>query len=445
MQPETITIEKIVHGGYGLGQLPSGQVVFVRHVLPGETVRVAMVSEKTSHRFGQLHEILVAHPGRRRPPCPYAGECGGCDLQHAQYPLQLQVKREILVDLLERGSAALGHAVADLAEPLAAPEELHYRQRLRLQVDDRGRLGYHRHQSHRVVAIAACLLGTPLHNRVLQLVADDDAKKLRALASEVEILENPESRLALVIFHLRRRPRPADLAAAKALEAGSHEIEGVFLRGEGFPLLGPFAKGRHCPAGYRLGLAYPPSPTLPTGLQLGWEVGGFCQVNLAQNRTLIDTVLDFVQPRPGLRLLDLYCGMGNFAIPLALRGAEVLGIEGQAAAIRSATANAQNAPGITATFRQSPIHQAVQGLVDAGERFDCLVIDPPRAGAPQLAEQLARLTSDRLLYISCDPATLCRDLDQLLTRGFAIRRLQPIDMFPQTHHIETVAWLEKSR
>ena len=443
MQPETITIEKIVNGGYGLGHR-AGQVVLVRHVLPGETVRVNIIAQKKTHLIAELVEVLDAHRQRRQPPCPHAGQCGGCDLQHADYLLQLEIKKAILAELLQRASAPLAEAAEELVTPLAAPEELHYRQRLRLQVDSRGRLGYHRHQSHDIVTISSCPLASAMHNRILTLCGNDfGAKKLCRLASEVEILENPGSGRAVLIFHLRRKPRPADLAAAKALEAGSSEIEGVYLRGESFPLLGPFPPNDGAPANHRLHLSYPPSSTLPQGLALSWEVGGFCQVNLAQNRTLIDTALAFSQPEPGQRILDLYCGMGNFAIPLALRGAEVLGIEGQAAAIRSAIANAANYPEIVATFRQESIHLAANTLVEAGMRYHCLVIDPPRAGAPELASALAKLTTKRLVYISCDPATLCRDLSHLLSSGFRLCKIQPIDMFPQTHHIETVVVLEK--
>lgn len=443
MQPETITIEKIVNGGYGLGHI-AGQVVLVRHVLPGETVRVKVKSPKKTHLIAELAEILDAHRQRRQPPCPHAGQCGGCDLQHAAYSLQLGIKKAILAELLQRATASLAKAADELADPLAAPAEFGYRQRLRLQVDSRGRLGYHRHQSHDIVAITDCPLASAMHNRILTLCGiDSRAKKLSTLASEVEILENPDSGRAVLIFHLRRKPRPADLAAAKTLVTNSPEIEGVYLRGEGFPLLGPFWEKGGERANHRLHLSYPPSPTLPHGLALSWEVGGFCQVNLAQNRALIDTVLAFSQPQPGQRILDLYCGMGNFAIPLALQGAEVHGIEGQAAAIRSATANAATYPEIAATFRQSPIDVAVAELLGAGISYHCLVIDPPRAGAPELASALAKLTAQRLVYISCDPATLCRDLGQLLESGFSIRKIQPIDMFPQTHHIETVVLLEK--
>ncbi len=443
MQPETVTIEKFVNGGYGLGQRSSGQVVLVRHVLPGEVARVTLPADKKTHLFAFLDTVITPHQQRRQPPCPLAGQCGGCDLQHADYDLQLQLKYAIIKELLERSGSSLAGATALLTYPLAAPKELHYRQRLRLQVSDHSRLGYHRFQSHVVIPTSSCMLGSALLNRVLAtLCSNPDARKLCAVASEVDIQENPGSGRAVVIVHLRRKPRPADRAAAIGLGETVADIEGVYLRGEGFAQLGPFGA---IDAGARLtmSLGYPSSPTLPEGLALRWEVGGFCQVNLLQNRTLINTVLEFSQAGSGQRILDLYCGMGNFSIPLALLGAEVVGIEGQAAAIRSAIANARAYPSIITRFLQSPIHAACQELVNSGETFDCVIIDPPRAGAPDLAYHLTQLAKKSIVYISCDPATLCRDLQHLCQRGFSIRKMQPIDMFPQTHHIETVVLLEK--
>jgi 23S rRNA (uracil1939-C5)-methyltransferase len=443
MQPETVTIEKFVNGGYGLGQRSCGQVVLVRHVLPGEAVQVTLLADKKTHRFASLDKILTSHQQRRRPPCPLAGCCGGCDLQHADYTLQLQLKKAIIRELLERGGSSLAAATALLADPLAVSEELHYRQRLRLQVSAQGRLGYHRFQSHEVIATSSCPLGSALHNRVLtDLCVNPAAKKLFTAANELEIQENPSSGRALIIVHLRRKPRPADRAAAISLGETLADVDGVYLRGTDFSQLGPFGAGDSS-SELAMGLHYPSSPALPQGLSLRWEVGGFCQVNLQQNRTLIDTVLAFTRAGSGQRILDLYCGMGNFSIPLALQGAEVVGIEGQAAAIRSANANAKAYANTTCRFLQHPIHAACQELVASGETFDCVVIDPPRSGAPDLADHLSRLAREKLVYISCDPATLCRDLQQLCRHGFSIRKLQPIDMFPQTHHIETVVLLEK--
>jgi len=444
MQLETIDIVKIVNGGYGLAHLPSGLTVLVRHVLPGETVIVSIEEKKKNYLLGQLRQIVTPHTARRTPPCPYAGECGGCDLQHCGYAEQVQIKKGIIRDLLLRSNREeLQDAYSLPAEPIAAPEEFGYRQRLRLQVED-GVLGFHRFRTHALIPIRVCLLaGATLNHTLAALRQGPDGRKLTSMSSEVELQENPRTGETVVIFRLPRKPRPADILAAKRFARENDTVERVFFAGEQFSLMGPYGKEPGTVAGNLLAVQYPPFAGLSFDLQLSWEAGGFCQVNLLQNRALIETVLDFCKVHTGLRVLDLYCGMGNFTVPLALLGAEVLGIEGQGSAIRSAKSNAARAGLTQAGFQQSPIHAACSELTASGARFDCVVIDPPRQGTPDLARQLATLAGRRLVYISCDPATLCRDLADLIDHGFALRKIQPIDMFPQTHHIETVVLLEK--
>lgn len=450
MKLERIEITKIINGGYGLGQLPSGQIVLVRHVLPGEIVTVTTEKTKKNYISGEARQIIAAHPARRHPPCPYVGECGGCDLQHCSYDAQLAIKKAIVADLLGRSPhREVKEAVQLMAEPIAAPAELGYRQRIRLQVDGRGRLGFHRFQSHTVVPIDVCLLARWGENEVLAaLKVHADGRKLIGIALEVELQENPATGKTVVLVHLPRQPRPAEVAAAERFGRDTGNVERIFFAGDSFSLMGPYGSKAEG-ADNSLAVRYTAGPgdggvaALPGDLTLSWEAGGFCQVNLAQNRSLIATVLGFCQVRKSDRVLDLFCGMGNFAIPLAMQAGEVLGIEGQGSAIRSAVKNAAAAGLANAVFRKSPIHAACAELVAAGEQFDCLVIDPPRQGAPDLAATLATLTRRRLVYISCDPATLCRDLAELCEKDFAIRQIQPIDMFPQTHHIETVVLLDR--
>ncbi len=447
MKLATVEITKIINGGYGLAHLPSGQIVLVRHVLPGEVVTVATEETKKNYILGEAVQIVAVSPARRKPPCRYVGQCGGCDLQHCDYPGQLAIKKGIIEDLFLRGkSAAVREAVHLLAEPLGAPADFGYRQRIRLQVDGGGALGFHRFQSHSVIPIDLCLLARKEENDVLTLLnSHPDGRKLTGNSAEVELQENPVTGKTVVIFRMVRKPRPADMLAADRFCRAFEQIERVFLAGESFPLMGPYGPPKADPAN-SLAVHYP-AMAAPPGLQqdfiLTWEAGGFCQVNLGQNINLIATVLGFSRVGPTDRVLDLYCGMGNFAIPLAMKAKEVVGIEGQGSAIRSAAKNARAADLDNTRFRKSPIHEACTELAAAGEQFDCVVIDPPRQGAPDLAARLATLARDRLIYISCDPATLVRDLADLGDHGFVIEKIQPVDMFPQTHHIETVVLLNR--
>lgn len=450
MKLEPIEITKIINGGYGLAHLASGQIILVRHVLPGEIVTVTTDETKKNYILGEIGQIIAPHPARRIPPCPYAGQCGGCDLQHCDYPGQVAIKKSIIEDLLLRSTRVeMKEAVRLLADPIPAPAEFAYRQRIRLQVDSRGgTLGFHRFQSHSVIPIDRCLLARSEENSIIAVLkTHPDGRRLTGNATEVELQENPASGKTVVVCKTVRKPRPADLQSAERLCRAFPAIERIFLAGDSFPLMGPYGYLAGGPektdAANSLAVSYPAKAGLYGEFVLSWEAGGFCQVNLGQNINLIDTVLDFSRIGPTDRVLDLYCGMGNFAIPLAMRAKEVLGFEGQGSAIRSGVRNSAAAGLANVRFRKSPIHDACAELIAVGQQFDCVVIDPPRQGAPELAAALAALCRDQLIYISCDPATLCRDLGDLCDHGFSIGKIQPVDMFPQTHHIETVVLLNR--
>lgn len=444
MNKHSLIISKLINGGSGLGQLADGRVAMVRYVLPGEQVEIAAMEEKKSYLLGRL--LTVSEPSKSRitPPCPYFGSCGGCDLQHGSYEEQLRVKREIVVDLLARQPG--GATGADLPCPVEAtlpsPVTTGYRQRVRLWVKDHAVFAFRKYHSHDLVAIKRCLIAREEINEALAaLAASPDCSRLLAHSLEVELLWNPASTKVTALFHLARKPRPADFAGAGKLTQSIPILERVFFAGEQFPLTAA------APAGCdnRMSVRYEAITGRGlTPLVISWEVGGFCQVNLEQNLSLIRLVCEFAAVEQHESVLDLFCGSGNFSIPLAAMARSLVGIEGQGAAIRGAKANCL-AMGLTnTTFFKRPIHAACEELTGAGERFDCLVIDPPRQGIPGLAKQLHALCQSRLVYISCDPATLVRDLADLRQAGFTVTRIQPVDMFPQTHHIETVVLLEKN-
>jgi 23S rRNA (uracil1939-C5)-methyltransferase len=440
-----ITIKKVINGGYGLARLEDGRAVMVRQALPGETVDIRVSEEKGSYLHGIATTIHTAHPLRTAPPCPYYGACGGCDLQHCDYPGQLDLKKAIIADLLERQPARVLRQAAELLEePSPSPLAFAYRQRIRLQVDAGGRPGFRRFHSHEIVPVCRCLVASEELNAALAgLLSHKGFSALLPQVAEIELLADPGRGTVVCLCHLKRRPRPRDLEQAAGIRRDLPGIDRIFFQGEAFPLTSVGGTSDKRQDDRTLSVLYPPAEGTPA-LHLGWEVGGFCQVNLAQNRRLIDTVTDFTAPGSGDTVLDLFCGMGNFSIPLARRCRSLLGIEGQGSAIRSARSNSLLAGLANCEFRRMPLHAACEELARSGRVFDCVVIDPPRQGAPGLAGQLASLTAGRLVYISCDPATLCRDLADLVAAGFVIRRIRPVDMFPQTHHIETVVLLEKN-
>lgn len=447
MNTKTIHITKIVNGGHGFALLSTGQVTLVRYALPDEDVIITTEDVKKNYLFGKVQQIIQEHPGRIKPPCPYYGHCGGCNLQHCDYPTQLTIKKGILEDLLSRQSQdAVRSSIHLLASPIPSGSAFGYRQRVRLQVGKRGVIGFHRYHSHDIIPIDICLLaGESINKTIAALQNNDDGHRLCELSTEIELQLNPQTGKTVCIFHFSRKIRPADVKSAKIFCGDVNEVERVFFVGSDFPITGPYydAGEENKVLNNTFSVHYPNITKLSRHLNLSWEVGGFCQVNLAQNKALIETVLEFCQVDKTETVLDLYCGMGNFSIPLAMGAKEVLGIEGQGSAIRSAKKNACNAALTNTRFLKKSVDNACQELAERGEHFDCVFIDPPRLGALGLGGFLAKITSRRLIYISCDPATLCRDLAGLTNAGFTIKKIQPLDMFPQTHHIETVVLLDK--
>jgi len=444
MNNKKVIITKVINGGFGLSYMPSGQVLLVPGTLPGETVEVIIEKTKKNHLLGKVKRIIIPSEKRRQAPCIYYSHCGGCDLQHCETATQLTIKKDILLDLLQRSpGACLQNGADHLLAPIASPSSFGYRQRIRLQVDEYGRVGFRQFQSHRIVVIDKCLLAEEqINSSLIELQKLPDFKKLTGLATEIELQLNPATGSIVCLVNIPRKPRPADIAAARAICSNSKSVERVFFSGEDFPITGPFGDENKSP-GNRLLVSYHELKKGFTPLNLTWETGGFCQVNLRQNRQLINIVLDLCNVTETETVLDLFCGMGNFSIPLARQAKKITGIEGQGSSIRSAITNAMN-DGLTNTeFIKKPIHTACQQLLTQKTSFDCVIIDPPRQGVPGLGADLAALTKKRLVYVSCDPATLCRDLDALVKEGFIIKTIQPVDMFPQTHHIETVVLLEK--
>ncbi len=441
--PPVVTIEKMVNGGFGLGRLPDGRKVFVRHCLPGEQVTVGLTRQKQRFAFADVVAINRPSAERITPPCPYYGRCGGCDLQHTGYENQKAIKRRILTELLESvNQSALKDAAALVAPPIASPAQFHYRQRIRLSRSGNGTLGFSHFRSHDIVAVEHCLLAAEALNPCLvdlsKLLKKDNFSTLAAITEELELLLNPLDGQVSVLFKIKRPPRSADRKQAHGLAEKLDRVARVFLSGQQFALEGPF--GSEAGQDHRLlGFELPANPPLT----MCWEIGGFSQVNIAQNFSLVDLVVHQADIARSDKILDLYCGMGNFSLPLARFAAAVYGIENQGSAIRSAKNNSRRNLLENCRFEKNEVATGCQALIDQQKTFDTVICDPPRRGIPGLAPLISRLTRHKLVYVSCDPATLCRDLVDLTRNSFCVRSIQPIDMFPQTHHIETVVLLEK--
>ncbi|WP_417911933.1 class I SAM-dependent RNA methyltransferase [Candidatus Electronema sp. TJ] len=426
----TVRIEKLIAGGQGLARTAAGQVILSGFVLPGECVELREVRRKSGRIEAELEQVLEPSAERVPPHCPLYGECGGCDLQHGSYAEQLRIKEAIAAETMRRAHVPL--PVDGVEKVLPSPAQWGYRCRLRLKISPDGQPGFFKKRSNEFVAVRCCLTAADeINAAVAELAA---SRCLRGLTEEAELHCSPADRRITLTLLVKGRRQPPQ-AAAQALAACP-----------GIDHIGCINEGGFRHLHSRSGIAAPLAQQIVLPGQdcvLSWSGGCFSQVNPEQNARLIALALDLAGDVRGRSVLDLYCGMGNFSVPLALAGGAVTGIEGSPESVRWARRNAE-AAGVAARFSAADVSDSLRQMIKQQQRTEIILLDPPRAGIGPAAALLPELRAERIVYISCDPATLARDLALLCGKGYALRRLIPIDMFPQTSHIETVAVLERS-
>ena len=427
-------IEKIVAGGKGLARPDSGKVIMTDFVLPGETVRVQKVREYTGYIEGKLLEVLSPSPQRIKPECPHYGECGGCDLQHAHYRAQLEIKKTILTEAMVRAGISL--PAEGVEDAVSSPAQWGYRCRLRLKIDQNGRLGFFKKKSNRFIAINNCpVTAATVNSALVELQTTGYLKGLAENCNEVELLQSPiDRKITLVVLLTNKKPPPT--AIIQAISACTHLDSIGYKTGNKFYQLVPAQN----PATLSQKISLPNHKQTCT---LSWTACCFSQVNAEQNEQLVQLVCRLAGEIQDTSILDLYCGMGNFAVPLALLGAAVTGIELNRESIKRAKRNAESA-GVICSFFAADVHNSLRQLIKDRQQVNTIILDPPRRGIGKTAGLLPKLGPRQIIYISCDPATLARDLATVCKQGYIIRKLIPVDMFPQTHHIESVALLEKN-
>lgn len=407
-----LTLDGVAHGGWSVGRHDE-QVVFVRHSLPGERVRVLVTEETKRFLRADAVEILEASPERVEPPCPFSGpgKCGGCDWQHVSLPEQRRIKARVVAEQLRR-IAGIERAV-EVEELPGHADGLGWRTRVRFAVDHEGHAGLRKHRSHELQLIDQCPIAHPEVNRLGVPELDWSG------VSEVEAVASATSADSAVIVTPRGARMPS-LPDPKASSAVLRRFKG----GRTQPV-----KGRR---GVRENVA---------GREWRVSAGGFWQVHPAAAETLTAAVLAALEPKPGETALDLYCGAGLFAGALGEAvGAEgrVLGVEGQAEAVRDAQHNLRDLEHVK--VNRGDVASVLREWSDM--RADVAVLDPPRAGAGTgVVESLTALRPRRVAYVSCDPATLARDIAAFAKGGYRLEDLRAFDAFPMTHHVECLAVL----
>ncbi|MEH6565171.1 MAG: 23S rRNA (uracil(1939)-C(5))-methyltransferase RlmD [Halopseudomonas sp.] len=423
-----VTLERLTHDGRGIGRW-QGRTVFVEGALPGEQVQARVVRARSKLIEARQEQILQASAERQPPRCRHAELCGGCSLQHMPHAQQLEIKQQALAQQLQHFA---GVQPAQWTSALQGPA-YGYRQRTRVSVRWDGRrqaleVGFRQRASNDLVAVQECPVLVP----VLQPVIAELPALLRSLASardlgHVELIGTEQP--ALVVRHLG------------TLDAADQQQLAGFAAHHGLALwLQPGDESSlHCVSGDN---SEPSYSLVDQQLRLSFSPGDFTQVNAEINQAMVNQALDWLALQPGEQVLDLFCGIGNFALAMARLGAQVTGIEGSEAMVLRAQHNAR-INGLEALhFFSADLSKPLELPADSPS-YTAALLDPPRDGAEQLVADLAALGIERILYISCNPATLARDAGILATKGYGLVRAGVMDMFPQTSHVEAMALFRK--
>ena len=436
-QTINVTVTDLDPFGQGVAK-HQGKTVFVPGVLPGEDAEIRLTEDKRQYARGELKRLLTHSEQRVAPRCPHFGVCGGCQQQHATVTLQQQSKSTALQKLIARETGQVLTEVAVIAGPAYG-----YRRRARLALyypASQGkkhaqggnpapglRMGYRQSQSHDVVDIQTCSVLAPALDALLPA--------LRACLNQLQAVKrlgHVELVLAdngpLVVLRHLDPLSDADGERLRAL-ARTHQVA-VYLAPDAetvTPLVG------EAPV-YQV-----------AGMTLAFSPRDFIQVNDAVNQQMVSQALAWLDIQPQDRILDLFCGMGNFTLPLARCGAQVVGVEGVEALVAKGRENARRNDVANVTFFHQNLEDDVARQPWSAQGFDKILLDPARAGAAEVMPQIGKLAPKRVVYVSCNPTTLARDSKVLLAAGYELARVAMLDMFPHTGHLESMAlFLQRS-
>jgi len=433
MDMNTLSIESLDQEGRGVAH-HDGKVVFVEGGLPGEEVVASVYRKKPSFELATLNRVVRESAARQRPPCSYFGRCGGCSLQHADLRTQVAGKQRVLEDNLRH----LGKVMPDVIFPAIHGLSWGYRRRARLtarHVAKKGGMlvGFHEKRSSYVADMTSCEVLPPELSALLP--------ELRRLIGSLSIYQRvPQVEVALgdaaavLVFRLLDPLTDRDEALLRDF-ADAHGIHAYVQRG-GPETAVPFHPATAADLYYEL-------PEF--GVQIAFEPTDFTQVNHAVNRVLVRRAVGLLEPQPGERVADMFCGLGNFSLPIARSGASVLGIEGTRTLVARAEANAsRNGLAAVTRFMTADLFKTSADTLAALGDFDRMLIDPPRDGAAELVKSIGDNGPRRIVYVSCNPATLARDAGILVhAAGYTLSGAGIVNMFPHTAHVESIAVFDR--
>ena len=432
-EPETARIESAAHDGRGI-VATDGKKVFVAGALPGEEVRFQRRKSRRNYDEAELLEVLEASPERIDARCEAYGRCGGCSLQHVSDEQQRQIKSQTLRDNLER----IGRlSPATWLEPIVGPI-WNYRRRARLAVKDvhaKGRVlvGFRERHAPYITDMHRCeVLAEPVDSLIDPLSELISAMSISARLPQVElaVADNAVS----LVFRVLDAPSADDEALLRTF-GETHGVR-IYLQSGGLD---------------SITLLYPESAVdslyydlSEFDIRIAFDAVGFVQVNSEINRRMVSKAIELLDPGSEDRVLDLYCGIGNFSLPLARRAGKVLGVEGEAMLVKAASDNAALNGIDNAVFRQADLSKIDGSEAWLREGWDLMLLDPARSGAQEIVDRVEKIAPRRIVYVSCHPGTLARDAGTLVNeKGYRCEAAGIIDMFPHTAHVESIAVFNK--
>ncbi len=433
--PFQTDILDLSHDGRGVARREGegGKVTFVAGALPGETVMAEQTGKSRHFDEARTVEVLAASPHRVQPRCPHFGVCAGCVLQHLDEGQQIVAKQQVLMDNLTR----IGHVSPGAVLPPLVGDNWGYRRKGRFSVrrvekKDKTLVGFREQDPRFVADLSQCLTVIPeIGTRVAALSAFIEGLDGKRDIPQIEFIGG-DAAIALTVRHLQ----PLSDADRRAWQAfGQQHGFAIYLQPGGLESVHPLWPAEGVPLSF----------ALPQwDVELAFRPLDFIQVNAKLNQQMIAHALALLDAQPDERVLDLFCGLGNFTLPLARTVREVVGVEGEAGLVARAKENAQRNGLDNAQFFAADLTQDQRGAPWMRQGFDKLLLDPPRSGAIDVLQQLPLKQFKRIVYVSCHPGSLARDAGYLVNeQGFTLVAAGAMDMFPHTAHVESIAVFEK--
>jgi len=429
-----IKIEALVHGGDGLGHI-DGQVVFVPFAAPDDSLKIRIQSLHHDYALATIEDIITPSSSRITPTCEVFGACGGCQWQHIDYDCQLRAKMELVRQAFFREGK---FTTFDLRPIIPSPQKFNYRHRMQFSVKHTDRtphIGLHKKKTHELSEMKQCAIAHPLINSFLENMREVFSKHDNRFIQGIDITVDGEGKKLLLVFRFKRGDVEEQKLLYTQLKNIMSQVSGAILRTE------EYKKARTTLIDQQQ-ILYP-----TVGYNLYIKPETFIQVNQRGNTVLVQKVMELISQVIGtqrLNILEMHCGAGNFTMPMSKSASRIVGIESCPSTVDLArkglwTQDITNCQ----LFSKSDL-KGIKFLLRSNHSFDLLLVDPPRCGCKEILEYIPRLGIRHIIYVSCSLPTLARDLGILSQLGYQVDTIQPIDMFPQTHHVECVVRLNKS-